>query len=233
MSSRSQIAFADNQCAYYCNANNGLKRLFLTLPTIVSGKMLKYIVLLRLSLLFLVWSILNKFFSIMCYNNFEQEKNLRVSNETKTSVNLSANTIIREWFSWFFNFRSCKKSIGNANSFPQKPEFGNALDIIFCIVTGPGFTESFLVLIMNYSEGYLMKVKLYFNGFYGIWSFLNFFLDRSKCAIKLVTDKLSILCHVNINLIMQKIHYYEGFPTLVLFQFLSAFRCLLFPVELI
>ena len=27
-------------------------------------------------------------------------------------------------------------------------------------MTGPGLAESFLVLIMNYSDGYLIKVKL-------------------------------------------------------------------------
>ena len=39
---------------------------------------------------------------------------------------------------------------------------------IFCVVAGPGPTERFLVLIMSSSDVYLMKVKLYFNGFHEI-----------------------------------------------------------------
>ena len=44
-----------------------------------------------------------------------------------------------------------------------------------CVMTGPSLTERFLVLIMSYSDGYLMKVKLYFNGSHEIWSSLKFF----------------------------------------------------------
>ena len=37
-------------------------------------------------------------------------------------------------------------------------------------MAGPGLTERFFVLIMSYSDGYLLKVKLYFNGSHEIWS---------------------------------------------------------------
>ena len=80
-----------------------------TLPTIVSGTMLRCIVLLRLFLLFVQRSILKTFFSIICYNNFDLYKKFRVHMldilSTKSMfwvrnqalfVNLFADRIIRE-----------------------------------------------------------------------------------------------------------------------------------------
>ena len=57
-------------------------------------------------------------------------------------------------------------------------------------MAGPGVTERFFALIMSYSDGYLLKVMLYFNGSHEIRSISEFFLERNKFDLESVTGKL-------------------------------------------
>ena len=76
------------------------------------------------------------------------------------------------------------------------------------------------VLIMSYSDGYLLKVKLYLNGSHEILSISEVFLERNEFALESVTGKLKY-CEKN--------QYCEGFPTHILFQFFSAlWLCIFF-----
>ena len=67
-------------------------------------------------------------------------------------------------------------------------------DKIFCVMTGPGLTERFLVLVTSYSSWYFLKVKLYFNGSHEVWSFLKFFWKELFVCLFFVCFLLLLFC---------------------------------------
>ena len=108
----------------------------------------------------------------------------------KKFVNLFADRIIRETSKYICFYRTVlfyqimvefllldflilglvRKAWVTSLVFHKTMNFESPSDIIFCVMAGPGLTERFFVLIMSYSDGYLLKVKLYFNGSHEIWS---------------------------------------------------------------
>ena len=163
-----------------------------------------------------------------------------VRNQSKTFVNLFADRIIQETSEYtgfyrtvvsyqimaefllldFLNLDHVRRAWVTSIVFHKTINF----EVPFrhnCLCYGrSGCHWEIFVLIMSYSDGYLLKVKLYLNGSHEILSISEVFLERNEFALESVTGKLKY-CEKN--------QYCEGFTTHILFQFFSAlWLCIFF-----